>query len=127
LPGCIEITLRIIPAAAFAFKSSMTGVSVTCETSTRYVPGAITRPAAWNSNGIAAVNVYVCAEAAPAATTKAAVAIISLVFSFCIVIPSVGSAGAFPLCTGALQLACQSAGARKALKTRSREVDFRHL
>src|ERR1035441_6383567 len=78
-----------------------------------------------NSNGIEAV--ITCAEATPATTTRAAVAIITFVVSFFIVLPSFGFATALPICMGTLQLACHSAGARKALKPRSRDVDFRQL
>ena len=63
----------------------------------------------------------------PAATTRAAVAIINLVVSFFIVLPSFGFAAAFPIRTDIGQLACHCAGARKALKTRSSDADFRHL
>jgi hypothetical protein len=81
-----------------------------------------------NSNGIAAIIVRrICAEAAPITTTKAAVAIMNLVVSFFIVIPSFGFAAAFPICRDTMQLACHDAGARKVLKTRSRDADFPHL
>jgi hypothetical protein len=56
-----------------------------------------------------------------------AAAIINLVVSFFIVLPSFGFATAFPIRTFIKQLACHGTGARKALKTRSSDTDFHHL
>jgi hypothetical protein len=68
----------------------------------------------------------VCAEAAPAAATKAAVAIINFAVSFFIVVSSFGFAAAFPICALLEQPAYQGPGARKALKTRTRDANFRY-
>jgi len=119
-------TVRIADPPEFTFKSRKTGPLVWLfRFSTRYVPGSITRFPARNSNGIwAVIVVRICAEAAPAATTREAVAIINLIVSFFIVIPSFGFAAASPIRTLIRQVACHCAGARKALKTRAEGADF---
>jgi hypothetical protein len=50
----------------------------------------------------------------------------NLVVSFFIVLPSFGFAAAFPIRTLIRQLACHGVSARKALKTRTCDADFRH-